>query len=126
MQTQRVILIVLDGCGCGATQDAGKYHDEGSNTLGHCAHAVGGLSLPALADAGLGNLTSIEGVAPVAHAHGAFGKMAEASCGKDTQTGHWEMAGLRIDDAFTTFSTGFPPEIIDAFRKATGRGVLGN
>ncbi|MCC6993679.1 MAG: phosphopentomutase [Deltaproteobacteria bacterium] len=126
MQTQRIILIVLDGCGCGATQDAGKYHDEGSNTLGHCAHAVGGLHLPALADAGLGNLTAIEGVAPVAHAHGAFGKLAEASCGKDTQTGHWEMAGLRIDDAFTTFSTGFPPEIIDAFRKATGRGVLGN
>ena len=122
----RVILIVLDGCGCGAAPDAAAYHDAGSNTLGNCAHAVGGLALPALGECGLGNLTAIEGVPSVARTRGAFGKMAEASCGKDTQTGHWEMAGLRIDDAFRTYPTGFPPDIIDAFRKATGRGVLGN
>lgn len=125
-QVDRIVLLVLDGCGCGETPDAASYGDASSNTLAHIADAVGGMALPHLGEVGLGNLTPIKGVPREARARGAFGKLAEASRGKDTQTGHWEMAGLRIDDAFATYPKGFPPEIIDAFKKATGRGVLGN
>jgi phosphopentomutase len=122
----RAILIVLDSVGCGEAPDAARYGDAGSNTLGNVARAVGGMDLPHLGRLGLGNLTEIAGVPANPRAAGAFGKMAEASAGKDTSTGHWEMAGLRIDEAFRTFPDGFPPEILDPFRERTGRGVLGN
>lgn len=122
----RVIIIVLDSVGVGALPDAGKYGDEGSNTLGNTAHAVGGLKLPNLEALGLGNIIEIEGVLPLPDPRAFFGKMAEVSAGKDTTTGHWEMMGLYLEKPFPTFPHGFPPEVIKAFEKATGRGVLGN
>jgi phosphopentomutase len=123
---KRVLLLVMDSVGCGATPDAGAYGDEGSNTLAHVAEHVGGMQLPHLQRYGLGNLTPIRGVPAEPHPAGAFGKMREASAGKDTTTGHWEMAGLRVDHAFRTFAQGFPPEILDPFQARTGRRVLGN
>jgi phosphopentomutase len=126
MTIERVFLLILDSLGCGALPDAADYHDEGSNTLGGIAHAVGGADLPHLGALGLGNIIPVEGVAPAARPEGAFGKMREASKGKDTTTGHWEIAGLRLDRAFPVFPHGFPAEILGPFRQATGRGVLGN
>lgn len=125
----RVILIVLDSVGCGAMPDAADFGDAGSNTLGNMAAArPGGLRLPNLERLGLGNLTEIRGVPPVgARAAGAYGKLAIASIGKDTMTGHWEMAGIRIERPFRTFPAGFPAALIDAFVRKTGvPGVLGN
>jgi phosphopentomutase len=122
----RVILIVLDSCGCGAAPDAAKYGDAGSDTLGNLSVKVGGMTLPHLQGLGLGHLTTILGVPPVASPRAAYGKMREASNGKDTTTGHWEMTGLQVDKGFPTFPNGFPQEMIDRFTKAIGRGVLGN
>jgi phosphopentomutase len=122
----RVVLIVLDSCGCGAMPDAARYGDEGADTLGNLSRHVGGMTLPHLQAYGLGHLTSILGVPPVAAPKGAFGKMREASAGKDTTTGHWEMCGLCVDKPFPTFPQGFPQPMIDAFAKEIGRGVLGN
>jgi phosphopentomutase len=122
----RVVLIVLDSCGCGAAPDAAKYGDAGSDTLGNMSRSVGGMTLPYLQGLGLGHLTQILGVPQVARPEGAFGKMREASQGKDTTTGHWEMAGLQVDKAFPTFPHGFPAEFIARFAKEIGRGVLGN
>lgn len=121
----RAILIVLDSVGCGGALDADRYGDVGSNTLGNMARVLGGLKLPELGRLGLGNITAIAGVPPVAAA-GAFGRMREASAGKDTTTGHWEMAGILIDRAFPTFPNGFPPEILEPFTARTGRGAIGN
>src|SRR5689334_5219730 len=125
-KVKRVLLFVLDSVGCGALPDAREYGDAGADTLGNLARHVGGMQLPNLARLGLGHLTDIPGVAPIARADGAFGKMAEASRGKDTTTGHWEIAGLRLDEAFATFPNGFPREILDPFEAACGRGILGN
>ena len=122
----RVIWIVLDSVGCGELPDAAAYGDEGADTLGNLSRAVGGATLPHLQGLGLGNLTHIVGVPPVATTSGAYGKMREASAGKDTTTGHWEMAGLVVDKPFRTFPDGFPPEMIAAFEERIGRKVLGN
>jgi phosphopentomutase len=122
----RVILVVMDSVGCGAAPDAGKYGDEGANTLGNLSSHQGGLTLPHLQELGLGSLTTILGVPPVARPQGAVGKMREASAGKDTTTGHWEMAGLQVSTPFPVYPNGFPQEMIDAFSKEIGRGVLGN
>jgi phosphopentomutase len=122
----RVILIVLDSCGCGAAPDAASYGDDGANTLGNMSVKLGGLTLPHLQGLGLGHLTTILGVPPVAAPRGAFGKMREASAGKDTTTGHWEMAGLQVDTAFPTFPHGFPAEFMQRFEQQIGRGTLGN
>src|SRR5215510_203318 len=84
------------------------------------------MTLPYLQKYGLGNLTTILGVPPVARPAGGYGKMVEASAGKDTTTGHWEIAGLRVEKPFALFPHGFPPEILDPFKEETGRGVLGN
>lgn len=124
-QVKRVILIVLDSVGIGALPDAGDYGDAGANTLVHIAERVGGLALPQLAQLGLGNLDSILGVAPE-KALGAFGKLKERSMGKDTTTGHWELAGLELSKPFPTYPDGFPKEVIDAFVAAIGSEVLGN
>lgn len=124
--TRRVILIVLDSVGLGALPDAAAYGDEGSNTLVHTAQAVGGLALPHLGRLGLGNLAVIPGTPSVNNPEGAFGLMREASVGKDTTTGHWEIAGLVLDHPFPTYPEGFPAEVIDAFSRAIGRPVLGN
>jgi phosphopentomutase len=123
---ERVILLVMDSVGAGATPDADRYGDAGSNTLAHVAEAVGGADLPMMAGLGLGNLVPMRGVAPAVTPRGAFGRMAEASAGKDTAIGHWELAGLRIDRPFPTFPDGFPEQILAPFRQRTGRGVLGN
>ena len=120
------MILILDGVGAGAAHDAAAYGDAGSDTLGNVARATGGLSLPHLQALGLGNLAAVEGVAPTDAPEGAWGVMEPASAGKDSTTGHWEIAGLHLTRAFPTFPKGFPPEVIDAFSAATGRGVLGN
>lgn len=122
---KRVMLIVLDSVGVGALPDAHLYGDEGSNTLGNIARRVK-LALPNLGKLGLGNIVPIEGIAPAADPLGAFGKMAELSPGKDTTTGHWEMAGIVLEKPFPIYPEGFPEEIINAFEERTGRKVLGN
>ena len=123
---KRVVLIVLDSCGCGGAPDAEAYGDAGANTLGHTATAVGGLELPNLQRMGLGNIETLAGVPPSGSAQAAFGRMHEVSAGKDTTTGHWEIAGLQTNTAFATFPDGFPKSLIQAFAKQTGRDVLGN
>ncbi len=125
-QVNRIILIVLDGVGIGALPDADQYGDAGSNTLVNTARAVGGLSLPHLARLGLGNITQIPGVPAAAEPAGSFGKMAERSPGKDTTTGHWEIAGLVLDKPFPVYPNGFPEELIEFFEEQIGRRVLGN
>ncbi len=126
MTISRVILLVLDSVGAGAAPDAGAYGDEGANTLTNTSQKVGGLRLPNLERLGLGNVTKIEGVGRLKATLGAYGKMQKLSPGKDSATGHWEIAGLETRKAFATFPDGFPPEIIKAFEQETGRGVLGN
>jgi phosphopentomutase len=126
MTVDRLVLIVLDSCGCGSAPDAARYGDDGASTLANMSHAVGGMTLPHLQGLGLGNLTTILGVPPTAKPEGSFGKMREASAGKDTTTGHWEIAGLVTNEPFPTFPHGFPAEMIDEFTKMTGRGILGN
>lgn len=121
----RAIIIVLDGVGAGAAPDAGNYGDPHSNTLAHVARAVGGFNLPALAKYGLGNVTKLHGMPPGESA-GAWAKMNPASAGKDSTTGHWEIAGVHVEKAFPTYPHGFPREVIDEFTRATRRGVLGN
>jgi len=121
-----VIIIVLDSAGIGALPDAAKYGDSGSNTLGNTARAVGGLKLPNLGQMGLGLLSDIAGVPPVDKPTACYGKMAELSPGKDTTTGHWEIAGIILDRPFPVYPQGFPPEIIEPFKKRIGRDILGN
>jgi phosphopentomutase len=120
------VILVLDGCGIGAAADAAAYGDVGSDTLGNLARARGGLHLPALQAVGLGNVAPLQGVAPAAHPAGAWGLMRPASAGKDSTTGHWEIAGLHLERPFPTFPDGFPAEVIERFSSATGRGVIGN
>lgn len=123
----RVIIIILDGCGVGALPDAADYGDAGSNTLGNLSRAVpGGLALPNLEKLGLGNITAMAGVRPNPHAAGCWGRNRERSQGKDSTSGHWEIAGLVVDKPFPTFPRGFPPEVLDRFRKLIGREVLAN
>ncbi len=123
---KRAILVVLDGVGVGANPDAHAYGDDGASSLEHCAQAVGGLALPNLGSIGLGNITPIKGTPPTDHARGAFGRMAEAAAGKDSTTGHWEMAGVVLHKPLPTYPHGFPPEVVEPFEKAIGRKVIGN
>ncbi|RIK39236.1 MAG: phosphopentomutase, partial [Chloroflexi bacterium] len=123
---QRITLIVLDSVGCGDAPDAAQYGDEGANTLGNVAAAVGGLALLNLGTLGLGNLTTIAGVPPTSAAEGVFGRLTEVSAGKDTTTGHWELAGVILDQPFPTYPNGFPPDLLARFEAQIGRGVLGN
>jgi phosphopentomutase len=122
----KVALVVCDSLGVGEAPDAGDYGDRGADTAGHAAAAVGGLELPTLGSWGFGRLTRVAGVDPVDPAAAVVGRMAERSAGKDTTTGHWEMMGVVLDQPFPTYPDGFPPEVIDAFSAAIGRGVLGN
>jgi len=123
---KRVILIVLDSCGVGELPDASKYGDQGSNTLGNTASAVGGLNLPNLQRMGLGNISSISGVKPQTEPLASFGKMAEVSAGKDSTTGHWEMTGVVLKNPFPVYPDGFPEVLIKKFEKAIGIEILGN
>ena len=122
----RVILIVLDSVGVGALPDAPDYGDSGCNTLVHTAQSVGGLTLPNLERFGLAQIIGVPGLEPVINPAAAYGKMAEKSAGKDTITGHWEIAGIILKHPFPTYPKGFPPEIIKSFEKKIGKRVLGN
>ena len=123
---RRAILIVLDGVGAGAARDAGDYGDAGSNTLANVAEAMGGADLPTLQSLGLGRAVRIRGVRDDVPARGAWGTMHPASPGKDSTTGHWELAGLHLERPFPTYPNGFPAAIIEEFARITGRRVLGN
>jgi phosphopentomutase len=124
--SRRAVLLVLDGVGCGEAPDTAAYGDTGSNTIGNVARAVGGLDLPNLARLGLGHVAPIQGVEPVAHPIGAWGTLIPRSSGKDSTTGHWELAGLHLAQPFPTYPHGFPPSVIAAFERATGRPVVAN
>lgn len=120
-------VIILDGVGIGELPDAYLYKDEGSNTLVNMANFVGGLSLPNLQKLGLGNIETIKGVNPVNEPLASFGKMTEVSKGKDSTTGHWEIAGLFVDFNFPYYPNGFPKSLIDKFLSTANlKGVLGN
>jgi phosphopentomutase len=119
----RVLLIVMDSVGAGELPDAAEYGDEGSDTLGNIARTVG-LRVPTLRAMGLPRVANIGGEAPPPS--GAFGRMAESSPGKDSVTGHWEIAGLILDQPFPTFPDGFPSEVIETFEQRIGRPVIGN
>jgi phosphopentomutase len=122
---KRIFWIVLDSVGIGALPDAADYGDVGRSTLGHIAESRP-LRLPTLVKLGLANIAPLEHLAPVENPLAAYGKSATHSPGKDTTTGHWEMAGVWLDQAFPTYPHGFPREIIDAFEKQIGRKTLGN
>jgi phosphopentomutase len=121
----RAIVIVLDSVGIGELPDAADYGDQGSDTVGNIAKQLP-LHLPTLRRLGFGKVAGIGGSLPPDVPTAAFGRMAEASAGKDSVTGHWEMMGIVLDRAFPVFPNGFSPETIAAFSAATGRGVLGN
>ena len=124
--SRRALLLVLDGVGCGPAPDTAAYGDLGSDTLGNVARQVGGLALPNLARLGLGNVGAIPGVSPTAAPEAAWGVALPKSAGKDSTTGHWELAGVHLATPFPTYPSGFPPEVIGPFVAATGRGVLAN
>ena len=130
MSFDRVFVLVLDGCGAGHAPDATQFGDDPNHpgdTLVHVAEACGGLKIPHLRSLGLGNLLPLKGGGPVEEPSGYFGRLQERSQGgKDTVTGHWEMMGIVVPDRFPTFPDGFDDEIIQLFKKVTGRDVLGN
>jgi phosphopentomutase len=121
----RVIWIVLDSVGIGELPDAADYGDVGRTTLGHIAKSRP-LRIPNLVRLGLANIAPLEHLAPPAHPDGCFGKGATRSPGKDTTTGHWEMAGIWLDQAFPVYKNGFPRDLIEQFEKAIGRKTIGN
>src|ERR687897_696608 len=122
----RACVIVLDAVGAGALPDAADFGDEGSDTLGNVARAVGGLDLPNLEALGLGNVEELEGCPPQPGAPALAGRLAPRSKGKDTTTGHWELMGVVTPQPLPTYPHGFPHDVIDPFMHRTGRGVLGN
>ena len=123
----RVFVLVLDSLGVGALPDASDFGDEGAHTLDHLVAAAGGLNAPRLAALGLGNIAGVESIPAAAQPAGAFGRCLEQSPGKDTSTGHWEMMGCPLEQAFPVYPQGFPAEILDPFLERTGLpGVLCN
>ncbi len=123
---RRVFLVVVDGLGCGSQEDSHRYGDDGCNTMGHVVNRVG-IRLPNWRRWGMGNIIPLDPVPPVADPAAAFGKMREASAGKDSTTGHWELAGITLDTPFPTYPNGFPESVLTAFRGITGRaGELAN
>jgi len=123
---RRAAIIVLDGVGIGAAPDAAQYGDVGSDTLGNLARAVGGFDLPNLARAGLGNIAALAGMSPVDAPTAAWGMMIPKSAGKDSTTGHWEIAGVHLAKPFPTYPNGFPAGVVEEFARRTGRAVIGN
>jgi len=124
--TKRAIIIVMDSVGIGELPDASDYGDKGSNTLGNISLQIRGLQLPNLQKLGLGNIAKIPYFPEVMEPEANYGKMAEMSKGKDTTTGHWEMAGIIVKKKFPTFSEGFPADFISKFEEKIGRKVIGN
>jgi phosphopentomutase len=121
----RVIWIVLDSVGIGELPDAAEYGDTGRNTLGHVAESRP-LRIPTLVGLGLANIAPLKHLQPAQAPRGFYGKGATRSPGKDTTTGHWEMAGVWLEQAFPVYQQGFPPEVLDPFEKQIGRKTLGN
>ena len=127
MKYKRIFTIVIDSLGVGAMPNAAEYDDEGCDTLGHIDENMPNFQIPNLAKLGLANLHPLTHVEPVKEPMAYYTKMLEASVGKDTMTGHWEMMGLHITKPFKTFTdTGFPKELIDELEKRTGRHIIGN
>ncbi len=122
----RVVLFVLDSVGIGALPDSEQFGDIGVSTLGHIAKSTDNFKIPNLKKLGVGNIDGIDYIEADPNPIGAFGRSLEASNGKDTTTGHWEIAGLKIEQPFKTYPDGFPPHIINAFEAQTGRKVLCN
>jgi phosphopentomutase len=123
---KRAAVIVLDGLGVGPAPDTGAYGDAGSDTLGNVARAVGGLRLPNLERLGLGRCRPIPGLSPEVRPTAAHGVALPRSQGKDSTTGHWEICGVLLDQPFRTYPRGFPEDLLAAFARRTGRGVIGN
>ena len=123
---RRAAIIVLDGVGIGAAPDAPTYGDVGSDTLGNLSRTLGGIDLPNLEAHGLGCIAPIKGLRCPAQPRSAWGMMQPASAGKDSTTGHWEIAGVHLDRPFPTYPGGFPQDVVDEFARRTGRGVIGN
>ena len=124
---RRIFTIVVDSCGIGGAKDAERFGDAGTDTLGHIAETVGNLSIPNMQKLGSANLKELKNIAPVEKPMGYFTRLSEASNGKDTMTGHWEMMGIKTEKPFKTFTeTGFPPELIAELEKRCGKKVIGN
>lgn len=123
---KRVFLIVMDSVGIGEAPDAADFNDIGANTLGHIAEQMNGLHMPHMAQLGLGLIGDIRGVEKTEHPLAYYGKMQEASNGKDTMTGHWEIMGLYIEKPFKVFPEGFPDELLQELEKRSGRKIIGN
>ena len=127
MRFKRVFVIVLDSLGIGPMADSARFDDAGADTLGHISETVEHLDISNLQRLGLANLKALKQVKPAEHPEGYFMAMNEASNGKDTMTGHWEMMGIRTDKPFITFTEhGFPKELIDELEKRCGRKIIGN
>ncbi len=125
-EINRIILIVLDSVGVGELPDSADYGDVGSNTVGNIVKAGGGISLPNMTALGMGKINGIDYLPVPGEITGSYGKMAEVSKGKDTITGHWEIAGLQLKYPFPTYPQGFSAGILERFEKLAGRGVLAN
>jgi len=125
MAFSRIVWVVLDSVGIGALPDADQYGDVGRNTLGHIAQSRP-LAIPNLVQLGLANIEPLAHLSPANKPTGSFGKGATRSPGKDTTTGHWEMAGIWLERAFPVYAQGFPPEVMQPFERAIGRKTLGN
>ncbi|GAM13444.1 phosphopentomutase [Mesobacillus selenatarsenatis] len=123
---KRVFLVVMDSVGIGEAPDAEKFGDKGSHTLGHIGEKMNGLNMPNMGKLGLSNIEEIKGIAPAEKPMAFYTKMEEASNGKDTMTGHWEIMGLNIQTPFQVFPDGFPDELISELESRTGRKVIGN
>lgn len=123
---KRVFVVVMDSVGIGEAPDAEKYSDVGANTLRSIAEHMDGLHMPNMAKLGLGNIHELRGIEPVEKPLAHYTKMQEASAGKDTMTGHWEIMGLYIDTPFRTFPDGFPDEVIQKLEEKSGRKVIAN
>lgn len=123
---KRVFLVVMDSVGIGEAPDAGKFGDIGSHTIGHIAERMNGLNMPNMGKLGLGNIEEIKGIEPAQKPLAYYTKMEEASNGKDTMTGHWEIMGLNIQTPFQVFPEGFPAELINELEIRTGRKIIGN
>ena len=123
---KKIHVMVMDSVGIGEAPDAHKFGDEGSHTLGHIAEKMNGLNMPVMESFGLSNIRKLQGIEETAEPKAFYGMMQEASVGKDTMTGHWEIMGLNIDKPFKVYPEGFPQELISKLEQATGRKVLYN
>ncbi|OUZ11763.1 phosphopentomutase [Bacillus pumilus] len=125
-QYKRIFLVVMDSVGIGEAPDAAEFNDVGADTLGHIAEKMNGLHMPNMAKLGLSHIKEIKGIPADEKPLAYYGKMQEASNGKDTMTGHWEIMGLYIDTPFRVFPDGFPDELLNELKEKTGRGIIGN